>query len=504
MQSVKQKIAWLWRNAERILAVVFFLTFSLNIRKVFLTPYSFLNGGFNEYMTMSFSWADLLMIGTIIIYNIKLLISQFKQAETSNPLLENVIQNKSIVIRNYYGKYVSRETFYLLIFLGWAGLSVFWSQYRPIATYRFLTLIEIVLFAAIVIKRLKNSQWFSMSLFALIFNGLFQSLLGIVQFVHNSSLGLHFLGESILGPNIDGVAKLLIDGEKHIRAYGTFPHPNILAGFLLIPLFLIITELIQRKLRPTTLQPSFIQEDDANHLPCAEKTPSTRASKVSHGTILGFIPIDFLWPLFFLMGLGFALTFSRSAFVGLFFGLLIYVILIACTQDLIKKLKNSLRILPLFFIVFTLIIIALLNTTSIFSGQSLQERKLFQYVSYETILIHPARGVGIGQFVLNEYQLHPNLESWQYQPVHNLYLLVFGELGAIGFFLLLLFLISIILRVFAHKKARGNSILTICSFCCIIFSFLIVSFFDHYFWDIKLGTIIFVIPLIFLRVTRKN
>ena len=65
------KISWLWQNAERILIIVFFATFTFNIRKVFLTPYSFLNGGFNEYTTISLSWADALMIAVILIYTIK-------------------------------------------------------------------------------------------------------------------------------------------------------------------------------------------------------------------------------------------------------------------------------------------------------------------------------------------------------------------------------------------------------------------------------------------------
>ena len=144
MKNSKQKIAWLWQNAEKILIVIFFLTFTLNIRKVFLTPYSFLNGGFNEYMTMSFSWADVLMLAIIVIYTTKLIVSQVINSYYASHGHGNVFE-KSF-------KNVSRETFYLLIFLGWVGLSIFWSQYRPIAVYRFFTLIEIVFFATIAVK----------------------------------------------------------------------------------------------------------------------------------------------------------------------------------------------------------------------------------------------------------------------------------------------------------------------------------------------------------------
>jgi O-antigen ligase len=485
MCNTKQKLAWLWQNAERMLIVTFFLTFSLNIRKVFLTPYSFLNGGFNEYMTMSFSWADLLMIGTIIIYNIKLLFSQFRQKKASNPLLENVIQKKSSVIRNYYSNIVSRETIYLLFFLGWVGLSILWSQYKPIAVYRFLSLIEIALFAFVAIKRLKNSRWLKIAVFALVLGGLFQSLLGIAQFVHNASIGFRPLGESIIGPNIDGVAKILISSEKHIRAYGTFSHPNISAGFLLTPLSIIIIELVTR------IFPSLTKEK----LTDDEMKTEKRSIRVSHETILGFIPTNFLWPLFLTTGAGFALTFSRSAFLGLFLGLLVYIFLTTINHGLIQKFKSYYKILILLIPIFILIIIALANTTSFFSNQSLRERQRYQHVSYETISSNPIRGIGVGQFIFNEYKLHPILEIWQYQPVHSIYLLIFSELGIVGLILFLLWIFSI-LEWRGDKKRNTDLLLTSLLFYCIILPLLIISFFDHYFWDIKQGMLIFTLPLI--------
>jgi O-antigen ligase len=481
MGSVKQKIAWLWQNVERILIVVFFLTFSLNIRKVFLTPYSFLNGGFNEYMTMSFSWADLLMIGTIIIYNIKLLISQFGRGETIDPLLENVIRNKSSVIRNYYCNNVSRETFYLLIFLGWIGLSVFWSQYRPIAIYRFLTLIEIALFAAVAIKKLRNNRWLRIAVFAVILNGLFQSLLGIAQFIHNSSLGLRFLGESIIGPNIDGVAKIIISSEKHIRAYGTFPHPNILAGFLLVSLFIIISELISRKL-------PFLRKNQTGLI----------SRQVSHETFLSYFPSWILSTTLLLTLLGLGFTFSRSAFLGLFIGLTIFFAWIAFSWHSNKVSKIILKFLPLFILIIALAMIILISNTSFFSSQSIQERQLYQHVSYETISEHPVVGLGIGQFVLNEYNIYPKLESWQYQPAHNVYFLIFSELGIVGFILVLLYLVFLISTIRRDRRDKETYILTYGAYCCIVLSFLVISLFDHYFWDIKLGTFIFALPLIIL------
>jgi|GEM_PF-896749 len=508
MKNVKQKNAWLWQNAEKVLIVAFFLTFTLNIRKVFLTPYSFFNGGFNEYMTMNFSWADLLMLTTIFIYTIKSLVSQFRQEKTTNSLLGNVIRNKSSVIRNYYSKNVSRETFYLLVFLGWIGLSIFWSQYRPISIYRFLTFVEIALFSFIAAKSLDNTKWLKLAFFAIIANGLFQSLLVIAQFVHNGSLGIRLLGESIIGPNIDGVAKILISGEKHIRAYGTLPHPNILAGFLLIPLFIIISEFVQRKLALTSSRPSPYQGEGGDNSPLLYKERArVRSENVPHETFLRFIPRWVLFAILLITGSGFLLTFSRSAFLGLFVGLAIYFIGVAYMQPLHRIFKNNFKLLASSIIVLIFTIILLLTNTSFFSNQSLQERTLYQNVSYETFLKHSLAGVGVGQFVMNEYQNHPNLESWQYQPVHNIYLLVFSELGIVGltFFLLWIFLIM----EWGISKNRNTDLLrslllTRLYICCIISSFLFIAFFDHYFWDIKLGTIVFALPIIILALAMNS
>lgn len=111
MQNVKQKIAWSWQNAEKILVVVFLATFTLNIRKVFLTPYSFFNGGFNDYLTFSLNWADILMIAVILIYTMKWILSQLAQLASAKLSSSNVIHKKSSVIRNYYGKNVHVKHF---------------------------------------------------------------------------------------------------------------------------------------------------------------------------------------------------------------------------------------------------------------------------------------------------------------------------------------------------------------------------------------------------------
>jgi len=59
------------------------------------------------------------------------------------------------------------------------------------------------------------------------------SLLALGQFLtQHSLLGYWFLGEPSLNPSLGGVALGSWGGREVLRAYGTFPHPNVLGGVL--------------------------------------------------------------------------------------------------------------------------------------------------------------------------------------------------------------------------------------------------------------------------------
>jgi len=146
----------------------------------------------------------------------------------------------------------------------------------------------------------------------------------------------------------------------------------------------------------------------------------------------------------------------------------------------------------------------------LFSTQSIEERNQYLDVSRETISSHPVLGIGLGQFVFQETIAHPNWPGWQYQPVHNIYLLITSELGIIGLILFLTFLLTLLTNCFIKRITRNKPVLRLTDLyiCFIIISFLFISFFDNYFWDIKPGMIIFAIPFILYAAnhldTEKN
>ena len=59
-----------------------------------------------------------------------------------------------------------------------------------------------------------------------------QSILGLLQFILQSDLGLQFLGEPSISSDIKGIAKVRLKNFVLFRSYGTLPHPNLLAAFI--------------------------------------------------------------------------------------------------------------------------------------------------------------------------------------------------------------------------------------------------------------------------------
>lgn len=77
-------------------------------------------------------------------------------------------------------------------------------------------------------------------LLPLSFSVIFIVFLEIAQFFRQASLGgpFYFLGERAFNQATPHVAKFIFNNDIFIRSYATFSHPNSLAGFLLISLFL--------------------------------------------------------------------------------------------------------------------------------------------------------------------------------------------------------------------------------------------------------------------------
>jgi O-antigen ligase len=152
------------------------------------------------------------------------------------------------------------------------------------------------------------------------------------------------------------------------------------------------------------------------------------------------------------------------------------------------------KLLLLFGIVLALAIITKPDINSLLF-KSLNERLIYLNVSRGTILAHPLIGFGNGQFVLKMNKFVPRgtiLETWQFQPVHNVFLLIWSELGIVGLMLFVLLLWKLFHT--SHNVPRGTSDLASMEHFSIyvrgiLLGFIFIMLFDHYLWDIQQGQI---------------
>jgi O-antigen ligase len=313
--------------------------------------------------------------------------------------------------------------------------------------------------------------------------GFIQAIIGISQAILQHSVGIFLFKESLVSPNIDGVAKIVLFGHKFIRVYGLFPHPNIFGGFLLMSIVL-------------TFVYGKIFYFDAN------KPKLSYKFKLFHVKQFEFLRNKILMYLILAIQIiALLLTFSKSAMLGLF--CVVYyigykIVSHGTTTSVKKSIKNFWRYLIAIIIGLFLLTILGFNINSLLL-KSFNERLVYLIVSCETIINNPIVGVGIGNFVSEMQKYSPVfLTDWQYQPVHNVFLLIWSELGIVGLVLFILFLWKIFdfNSIVSHETISKKKKRVV--FRAIMFGFVIIMLFDHYFWDIQQGQIMLWMVLGFL------
>lgn len=231
------------------LAIVI-LSFLLKVQYV-LIP-NILGGGFpyNEYLDISVYLADFAFFGILfyIIYNENIILSTILQ-------LFHVKQNKEILVL---------PIFILII----AGISVFFSYNLELSLRQLLFLFEgIILYFIIIflyvfhVKHAKNNvscetTW-SFLIKGVYYFAFLNAFLAIIQFIQQKDLSLYFLGESHLHTGLENIATVSFFGHKLLRAYGLFPHPNILAAFLLLSWFFLRIFNVSRETNAHTYKKMF-------------------------------------------------------------------------------------------------------------------------------------------------------------------------------------------------------------------------------------------------------
>ncbi len=415
------------KKLEKFLFYLFIFSIPLQTRKVLFFASS--EGRFLEWNSGFLYFTDLLLIGIFVL-----------------GFLRGGIKLK-------------KGDFWLILFFIIAGLSLIASQNIGLSVYQIIKLAEFVLLFLYVKYNLSFLN-LKKILGVFVASGVFQALLAICQFFSQSSLGLKHFEAGIFNANIPGVATFFVQGIKFIRAYGTAPHPNVLAIFLLVSIFCLY------------------------YLYLTRISPKARMG-------MRMIRIVLLFILMF----GLFLTFSRAVIIVFVVGSLL-LFLIAFFK--FKELKFRIIGLFLLFAVVCLLFTILFwpEFQARFLGTSLEEQAVTLRVYYNDIALSviqekPILGLGLGNFVWylsNNYQFE---EFWLYQPVHNLYLLIAVEIGIIGLIVFLIFIAKILLK--GLKQVFRREILFI--FYFLLFTFLALALIDHYFWTIQQGRLAFWVVL---------
>jgi hypothetical protein len=275
-----------------------------------------------------------------------------------------------------------------------------------------------------------------------------QAIIGIWQVsdqstVSTMALGLDWPGNLL--PSMSGASVVqLPDGTRWLRAYGTFPHPNLLGGWILALLASLLALIL---------------------LPSKWRIPA-----------LGLFAAGLL-----LLGL----TFSRSAWLGLF---ALGSVLLFHWRRFNWKILAMLAIMGFFFLALLFIPLRQAFAARLADDQ-IQTEQVSSFTrawlvqrTWEIIQRQPVLGVGVGSYPL---ALSRHVASfYDIEPVHNIPLLAWSELGPGG----LVLLIGLVLTV-AIKSIKARRPLAII-FSAVLSGLLIISFFDHYLWTLSPGRLL--------------
>jgi len=192
--------------------------------------------------------------------------------------------------------------------------------------------------------------------------------------------------------------------------------------------------------------------------------------------IISFVAIGLLFTCL-------ALTYSRGAWIGTFFGLIFLAVV------------NRKRLVPAILVLF---LVSLFFIPSSFQNRakdifalnnsSNQERMMIWHGAIKMIEAHPVIGHGVNTFCVNypNYSMPQSNGKWY---AHNCYLQMAGEIGLLGLFIFLLMMLVLFTnRLMALKRlGNGNKQVMLTGILSGLFGFLAHSFVDTNIYSLPLA-----------------
>lgn len=326
--------------------------------------------------------------------------------------------------------------------------------------YGFLKLLEFIFFGVYTTYFVTKAN-FKKLLFVFSIALIFESVLSVAQYLKQGSIGglFYFFGERAFNGQTPAIANVSINGDLILRSYGTFSHPNVLGAYLLIGMTLILFNL-----------------------------ESTRKQL---GKILYLITLVF-------GTLALIVSFSRITILLWLIILFIFLISRAGKKIVKKNMTPFLFFIFIFiFFIFYTPIIHRFSSPS-FYDESFSQRENLLKNSLEIIKNHPFFGTGLNNFLIEMARVQKtNNVTFYLQPVHNIFLLVTAQTGALGLIYFIVFLAKTFKKSFWGKNLINYKII-------IFLSILILGSFDHYFLTIQQGQLLLSFTLGLIWTKFKN
>jgi O-antigen ligase len=402
-----------------LITLPFNLTYQLPTHVLFFNTEPYVNGIYSNYLVPTFSILDLGLVLFIISY-----------------IYEYSFKHTKVIIQKYL---VYLIPFVLFVLLG----SIFRLDLNSLVNGGRLILgILSLLFLIDYFKTQKHPNLYKYVILISMASVLIQGILGAVQFAGGSSLGFSFLGESQVVSGMQGSSFVTLNNEVFLRAYGTFPHPNILGGFFVMNVLLGIY--LYPKLKDFYKKLSIL---------------------------LVILSVIFV-----------TLTFSRISIL-----LVLMILFVTLVYKLCKG--KLLSFAPILLIE---------RFANLISGNdtSWTDRINLVRSSFSVIENNLLLGTGSGNFTKGMAENVPITSNGVLlvQPVHNVLLLMVAELGIFGTLLYVLLLGKILISNIS--KMNGFKWLVICVL-------IVIGCFDHYLFSLPQGMVVGGIMMILLNIDTR-
>lgn len=437
---------------ETVLSYFLLLFLPTQLGKHFWPSFAYILGQRIDYLSPTVYFTDLLTACLFALWIWGIIYRKFK-----------VVTNNSKPLSLYPNVTLRKKLFLGILIVGFILTTIIVSKSSLLAWYYLLKIAEMLFFGWYIAKFFLSRK--QVSLLLLSTGIIFESFLAIVQSYSQHSLNgiFYFLGERMFSGQTPGIANVSLHGVLILRPYGTFPHPNVLGGYLTIIMTTIISAFPNDKSLVSNIKRSFF------------------LTVLIIGTIALFLTLSRIAIILWIVVLSFWLITTHWKFLNEKIFLTRYTIFAIC---FILLLGVTFVFSPLFY----------RFTQFSFGDESVVYREELASSAIAMVLQHPIFGIGLHNFLvaLPSFEtMHSNVLALQ--PVHNIFLLIAAETGVPGLLLTVWFLYKIGKRNLQAKKINDSSLL--------LAEVIVLGMFDHYFLTLQQGQLLFafVLGLSFLQ-----